>query len=52
MLGQHRHTAQDGSIADLVWTGLAWDMGLNGAAIAAAGTPQPLPGYAALAEHD
>ncbi|CTP83560.1 hypothetical protein A6R71_05920 [Xanthomonas translucens pv. arrhenatheri] len=52
MLGGRGHTAQGGSIADLVWAGLAWDMGLNGAAIAAAGTPAPLPGYAALADHD
>ncbi|MCW0391628.1 hypothetical protein [Xanthomonas sacchari] len=33
---------QDARIADPVWAGLAWDMGLNGSAVAAAGTPAPL----------
>ncbi|KLD76206.1 hypothetical protein FZ025_19435 [Xanthomonas hyacinthi] len=46
------HMAQGGGIADLVWAGLAWDMGLNGTAISAAGTPSPLSGYAALADND
>ncbi|WP_369975190.1 hypothetical protein [Xanthomonas bundabergensis] len=44
--------AASASIADPVWAGLAWDMGLNGTAIAAAGTPPPLPGYAALSDSD
>ncbi|WIH06685.1 hypothetical protein KHF85_10000 [Xanthomonas translucens pv. graminis] len=52
MLGRRGPVARSDSIADLVWAGLSWDMGLNGAAIAAAGTPAPLPGYAALADHD
>ncbi|QNH21368.1 hypothetical protein HEP73_02286 [Xanthomonas sp. GW] len=52
MLGGRGPAAQSDSIADLIWAGLAWDMGLSGAAIAAAGTPQPLPGYAALADND
>ncbi|MCI2260722.1 hypothetical protein [Xanthomonas indica] len=33
---------EDARIADPVWAGLAWDMGLNGSAVAAAGTPAPL----------
>lgn len=33
---------QDARIDDPVWAGLAWDMGLNGSAVAAAGTPAPL----------
>ncbi|UKE67899.1 MULTISPECIES: hypothetical protein [Xanthomonas translucens group] len=52
MLGRRGPVAQSDSIADLIWAGLAWDMGLNGATIAAAGTPVPMPGYAALADHD
>ncbi len=52
MLGGLDQVAQRGSIADLVWAGLAWDMGMSGTAIAAAGTPQPLPGYAALCDND
>ena len=52
MLGGREQVAQSGSIADLVWAGLAWDMGMSGTAIAAAGTPQPLPGYAALCDND
>lgn len=44
--------ALHGGIADPVWAGLAWDMGLSGGAIAAAGTAAPLPGYAGLCEND
>lgn len=44
--------AASASIADPVWAGLAWDMGLNGTAIAAAGAPAPLPGYATLSDND
>lgn len=53
MLGGRDLVAQQsGSIADLVWAGLAWDMGLSGTAVAAAGTPHALPGYAALCDND
>lgn len=52
MLGRRAPATQDGGIADPVWAGLAWDMGLNGTAIAAAGTAPPLPGYLALGDHD
>jgi len=51
MLGARAQAAATG-IADPVWAGLAWDLGLNGSAIAAAGTAAPLPAYAALADHD
>ena len=50
MLGER--AALHGGIADPVWAGLAWDMGLSGGAIAAAGTSLPLPGYAALSDTD
>ncbi|WP_045757994.1 hypothetical protein [Xanthomonas albilineans] len=33
---------QGAFIADSVWASLAWDMGLNGTAIDAAGTPAPI----------
>ncbi|MBD7920828.1 hypothetical protein JR064_05165 [Xanthomonas sp. CFBP 8703] len=52
MLGGRGPMAQSDGIADLIWAGLAWDMGLSGTAIAAAGTPHPLPGYAALCDND
>ncbi len=52
MLGGRGPVAQRDSIADPIWAGLAWDMGLSGTAIAAAGTPQALPGYAALCDND
>ncbi|UYC14382.1 hypothetical protein NRY95_11490 [Xanthomonas campestris pv. phormiicola] len=52
MLGGRGQAIHGDSIADLVWAGLAWDMGLSGTAIAAAGTPQPLSGCAALCDHD
>ncbi|MBB5876376.1 MULTISPECIES: hypothetical protein [unclassified Xanthomonas] len=41
LLIAHTPTQQDARIADPVWAGLAWDMGLNGSAVAAAGTPAP-----------
>ncbi|WP_369938348.1 hypothetical protein [Xanthomonas tesorieronis] len=52
MLGGRGPVAQSERIADPIWAGLAWDMGLSGAAIAAAGTPQALPGYAVLVDND
>ncbi|WP_045738583.1 hypothetical protein [Xanthomonas sp. MUS 060] len=35
-------TPQNACIDDSVWASLAWDMGLNGTAIDAAGTPEPI----------
>lgn len=52
MLGGRGPVAQSERIADPIWASLAWDMGLSGAAVAAAGTPQALPGYAALSDND
>lgn len=52
MLGGRGAVTQSERIADPIWAGLAWDMGLSGAAIAAAGTPAPLSGYAALTYDD
>lgn len=52
LLAARGRAAHHASIADPVWAGLAWDMGLSGAAIAAAGTSAPLPGHAALSDND
>ncbi|MFC6838898.1 hypothetical protein [Xanthomonas theicola] len=52
MLAARGHAAPGSRIADPVWAGLAWDMGLNGAAIAAAGAPAQAPGYTVLPDDD
>ncbi|WP_241093449.1 hypothetical protein [Xanthomonas sp.] len=52
LLAARGRAAHHASIADPVWAGLAWDMGLNGTAIDTAGTAAPLPGYLALDDRD